>query len=383
MRVTAVTPVAVTVPFEREPLSFCFARVDTDAGLVGYGEACDSFGCSFAGVVAAAITDAYAPLLVDQEVDAVEPMAERLRAWTRRRIGDVWVAAQACSAIELALWDVAGKASGRSVSALLGRVRDRVEVYASSVFLEEGPAGWHAELLQPVLQRGVRRVKVRIGPEWRADLVTLASLRTLLGDDVELMVDGSEIFTLATALVVAGELGSLGVTWFEEPLPQRQRAAIATLARKSPIALAYGEHLYGVEDVLQLVSAEEADVLQPDASTCGGLAMARRMASVAIAGGRRVVPHVAAGPISLAANLHFAATMPAVKLIEYPFPLVSGWAALSPSDGLGIDTIEDGTLPVPDGPGLGVDLDEEAAARLPYHSISPRRGFPDRFTGDR
>jgi D-galactarolactone cycloisomerase len=383
MRIAALAPLAVTFPFEREPLSFCFVRVEADDGTIGYGECCDSYGCTFAGTVGAAITDAFAPLLVGEVVDAVEPHADRLRAWTRRRLGDRWVGGQARSGVEIALWDALGRSRSQSVSSMLGRVRDRVPVYASSVFLEEGTAAWHEELLRPLLDRGVRIVKVRIGPEWRRDLVTFAELQHRLGPDVELCVDGSEIFTLATAAAVAARLGELGAGWFEEPIPQGARAAIASLARHSPVAIAYGEHLYGVDDALDAIRADELAILQPDAATCGGIVEARRMASVAVAAGRRVVPHVAAGPIALAANLHVAASVAAIRAVEYPFPLAAAWSALGRGAALGPDAIEDGCLPVPDGPGLGVSLDEDAAARHPYARISPRAGFPDRFMGDR
>src|SRR5215472_816801 len=111
MKIISVSPIAVTFPLSREPMSFCFVRVEAEDGSVGYGEACDSYGCSYAGILATAITDAFAPLLVN-----------RMRLYTRRRLGDQWVAAQARSACEIALWDLAGQAAGLSVSALLGRV---------------------------------------------------------------------------------------------------------------------------------------------------------------------------------------------------------------------------------------------------------------------
>ena len=90
-----IPPFTATYPFERDPLSYCFVRIDTDEGLVGYGEACDSYGCSYAGVLAAVVNDAYAPLLIGQEVMAVESLVERLRLHTRRRLGDQWIAPQA------------------------------------------------------------------------------------------------------------------------------------------------------------------------------------------------------------------------------------------------------------------------------------------------
>lgn len=385
VKITSVTPVAVTFPLGREPMSFCFVRIEGDDGSVGYGEACDSYGCTYAGVLASAVTDAFAPLLVGQELGAVESLADRLRLYTRRRLGDQWVAVQARSACEIALWDLTGRAAGRSVSALLGQVRDRVPVYASSTFLDEGPASFHADLLAPLLERGVRLAKVRVGPNWRDDLRTLTELRERLGDDVELMIDGSETFTVPTALEIAARLAELGVRWFEEPVPQPNRAAIATLGARSPVPIAYGEHLYGREDVLDALE-RGVSVLQPDASTCGGIAEARAVAGLAGYHGARVVPHVCAGPVSLAANLAVAASVPAIRAIEYPPHLVPAWEALGVGADLG--AVVDGALTVPDTPGLGVALDEAAAAAHPYTPPGARvagtvGGLPDRFVGDR
>src|SRR5262249_2528583 len=153
---------------------------------------------------------------------------------------------------------------------------------------------------------------------------------------------GSEIFTLPTALAVAHRLADLGVTWFEEPLLQGARAGITELARSSPVSLAYGEHLFGVGDAVELVEHGHIGVLQPDAATCGGIDEARAMATVGIAAGLRVVPHVAAGPVSLAANLHLAASVPGIRAVEYPYPLADAWAALGTGPGLGPDVLVDG-----------------------------------------
>ena len=369
-------------------MSFFFVRVETDSGVVGFGEASDSYGCSYASVLKTVVDDVFTPLLIDQPLDAVEPLADRMRLFTRRRLGDQWVAVHARSAIELALWDIVGKSAKRSVSALIGSVRDRVEVYASTVFLEELSAQKHVELLAPLLERGVTKVKLRVGPEWEADLATLAEVRTLLGPRIQLMVDGSEIFTLPTAQHVAAALHALGVQWFEEPLPQGNRAGIEALVRTSTVPIAYGEHLFGADDAIDAMRREQLHVLQPDASTCGGIAEARRMAQAAAPFGVRVVPHVCAGPISLAANLHFAATVPAIRLIEYPPSLASAWDAFGRDCKFGAEAIVDGALGVPSGPGLGVDLDEAAVAAHPYQPPGARvagtiGGLPDRFVGDR
>ena len=201
------------------------------------------------------------------------------------------------------------------------------------------------------------------------------------------MVDGSETYTVATATLVADALADLGVTWFEEPVPQPSHAGIAELAARSPVPLAYGEHLYGVTEAIEAMRNGELLVLQPDASTCG-LAEARAMAAAAAGFGVRVVPHVCAGPISLAANLHLAATVPAIRMIEYPPVLEGVWNRFGAGADFGVGAIVDGTLAVPGAPGLGVDLDEAAAAASPYRPPGTRvagtvGGLPDRFTGDR
>jgi L-alanine-DL-glutamate epimerase-like enolase superfamily enzyme len=393
-----VRPIAVTLDLDREPMSFFFVRVETGDGLVGYGESCDSYGCSYAGVLAAAVDDAFAPLLIGEPLASVDYHTERLRLWTRRRLGDQWVASQARSAIEIALWDVQGKVRSRSVSDLLGRVRTTVPVYASLGFLEEGSADHHLEELQPFLARGVRHVKLRVGPEWAADLTTLAKVRAALDGDVGIMVDGSECFTLPTALEIAHRLHELGVVWFEEPIPQGSRAAIEELVRRSPIAIAYGEHLFGRDDALDALRRRQLSVLQPDASTCGGIGELRRIAEAAATFGTRVVPHVCAGPVSLAANLHCAATVAQIRMIEYPPSLAGAWDILATGAVLGPATVVDGALTVPAAPGLGVGLDEAVAAAHPYRAPrrlagvragasderrDARRGLPDRFVGDR
>jgi D-galactarolactone cycloisomerase len=398
VKIADVRPIAVTLDLDREPMSFFFVRIETDDGLVGYGESCDSYGCSYAGVLATVVDDAFAPLLIGESLGSVDLHAERLRLWTRRRLGDQWVAAQARSAVEIALWDLHGKTRGLCVAALLGQVRTTVPVYASIGFLEEGAAAHHLEQLQPFLARGVRHVKLRVGPEWASDLATLAHVRAALDPAVAIMVDGSECFTLPTALEIAYRLHELGVVWFEEPLPQGQRAAIEELAGRSPVAIAYGEHLFGRDDALDALRRRQLSVLQPDASTCGGIGELRRIAETAASFGVRVVPHVCAGPISLAANLHCAGGVSNIRMIEYPPSLTGAWDALGSGAPLGPGSIVDGALEVPGGPGLGVQLDELVAAANPYRAPrrlagvrvggssdagDARRGLPDRFVGDR
>jgi L-alanine-DL-glutamate epimerase-like enolase superfamily enzyme len=247
-----------------------------------------------------------------------------------------------------------------------------------------------------LLERGVAMVKLRVGPGWADDLATLGAVREALDPGIEMMIDGSEIFTLPTALEVASRLHDLGVRWFEEPIPQPERAGIEELARRSSVPIAYGEHLYSFDEALDALRRGQLSVLQPDATTCGGIAEARRIAQLGASFGARVVPHVCAGPIALAANLHLAASLTTIRAIEYPPSLLSAWHSLGRGAPLGIEAIVDGMLPVPAGTGLGVGLAEETAAAHPYHPPRRLAGvrdtqpstvsaplFPDRFAGDR
>ncbi len=386
MKITSVTVTPATYDFGWAPMSFCFVAIESDEGLVGWGEACDSFGCTYAGVVGAVVEQAFAPLLVGQELTAVDAVADRMRLFTRRRLGDAWIAAQARSAVENALWDLVGKSAGRSVSDLLGRARDSVEVYASGTFLEEMDAAGHVASFRPLVERGVQKAKSRVGPNWQRDLDTLAAVMAEL-PGVEFMVDGSETFTVPTALRIADRLAAMGIAWFEEPIPQNEHAALEILGSRSPVPIAYGEHLYGREEALDCLRGGHATVLQPDASTSGGLSEARRMAEVAAPFGARVVPHNCAGPVALAANLHLAASVPAIRLIEYPIHLVPVWAAFGTTAPFAPEHSVDGHLRIPDRPGLGVEPDVAGLAAHPYELPGDRVagtsvGLPDRFVGD-
>jgi D-galactarolactone cycloisomerase len=382
VRITEAEAIPFTFWHDREPLSYCLTRIETDEATVGWGEVCDSFGCTYGSVIETAVADAVAPLLIGEELDSPERLIHKVRSWTRRRLGHQWVAAHALSGIELALWDAIGKIGDKPVSSLVGGDARPVPLYASSVFLEEGTPEWHLELLAPLLDAGVRAVKLRIGVEWEADLETLTAIRGELDPAIALMIDGNENFTVTTALDIAERLAQLGVRWFEEPVPQDSPRAITAVAAGSPVPIAYGEHMFGLASFAEACERGQAHVLQPDVATCGGMAEALRIADEVVEAGFEVVPHTASGPVALSANLHFAAASPRVQLLEYPYPLAECWATIAPSCPIGPSHIVDGALCPPPGPGLGVEIDEDALHTRPYQPPAPRAGPSARFMGD-
>lgn len=346
-------------------LSCLFVRVETDEGMTGYGEVCDSLCCNYPVATKTLIEEALEPLLLNADPVPVEALAQRMYGATRRRLGDSGIARQAISGVEIALWDLAGKIEAKPVSQLLGGSRKQIPVYASGTYLDEGPPPWHLAFYEPCLRRGIKTIKVRMGREYRRDLETLRGFRKLLGDEIQLLVDGGELYSLAEALEISQVLAGLGVVFFEEPLPQCQSEAIASLVRKSSVRIACGEHLFNLYEFQDCLVHRRADVIQPDAAICGGISEARKVTVLGEAAGVSVIPHAAAGPFSLAANLHLAAAATHIPMLEYSFPLEPMWQAASTESAFSPDALREGSLAVPEGPGLGLAFDEEAWGNLP------------------
>jgi L-alanine-DL-glutamate epimerase-like enolase superfamily enzyme len=362
VKITRITSMPITYPAASVQMSFFVVRVETDNGLIGHGESCDCFGISYPRVLAAVVDDAFTPRLLGQELSSVELLMDSLRAATRRELGEQWASAQARSAVEMALWDLVGQEAGRSVSSIFGRVRDRIRVYAgSSPFLDQFPVDYHLDRLAPMLDRGVRSIKMRIGPDPKAAVAMMAALRARLGDEYELLVDASEWLNSGDAMWVARALAELDVRWLEEPLNQKRHGAINRLTRRSAVPVAYGEHLYSLEDALDVLSAGEVDVIQPDPGICG-FNDAYRIAKVAPHYGARVALHYHAGPIGLAASLQLAGSAASADILEFPFHLVPVLSAFSEDFDQGLDLIVDGEIVIPDRPGLGVRYNAELAA---------------------
>jgi L-alanine-DL-glutamate epimerase-like enolase superfamily enzyme len=299
--------------------------------------------------------------------------------WARRRIGDAGMAIQALSGLELALWDLYGKVAGRSVSQLLGQTRDRIPVYASGKFLDQ-PLDMHVRILGPALDRGVTSAKVRTSLDPDADLDVLRQLRAELPSSFSLVVDGNENFAVTTALRFAAGLADQGIRFFEEPVPQVYRRAVASVVARAPLPIAYGEHLFGAAEFGDALADGWPNIVQPDPSIAGGLSECLQVASIAEAYGVPVMPHAAAGPLAMAAGLHLAAIRQNVQVLEHAFTLEPIWEVLVGPE-LSTSAVVEGTLAVPSGPGLGLEVDEEALRAHPYQPKTYDMSMPRRSIG--
>lgn len=396
MKIASVQTVPLSVPLDEAAttrshplgipaLSYVLVRAETDEGLVGWGEMSDGWGFEYPDVAAALVGEALSRFVVGQDPTDVATLVERMWAWLRRRQGRRWLVAQAISGVEIALWDIVAKASDVSAGTLFGPVlRDEVPVYFSGNFLGQANARIHADSFVPAIDRGVGGIKVRIGADWEGHLEVLEELSRLLGPGTEIGVDGNEAFKVETALRIAERMGELGVAFFEEPTPRDRRAGLADLVARSPVPIAYGEH---VHRAVGFAALEEegplADIWQPDVTVVGGFLEAQATFELAASLERPISPHSATTPLGFAANLHAAALAPTLTRVEYSAtaiarlaPFFSGGAQVSP------EAVANGALRPPEGPGIGLEPDVESLIEA-YPVLPPTRidGLPLFYTG--
>ncbi|MEU3959884.1 mandelate racemase/muconate lactonizing enzyme family protein [Streptomyces buecherae] len=332
--------------------------VHTDAGITGVGSAFTT-----EDLVRGAI-DLLLPHLVGQDPIEVERIIETLHqtAFWMGRGGSL---THATSAIDIALWDIAGQALGQPVGRLLGgRHRTRVRPYASVLMDEAGPM---TDTLTALVEQGFTAFKIGWWKFGRVDAATdertVAAARAAIGDRL-LAVDagGSEAFFpggLAWAKRTARMLADHDVAWFEEPLAPDDLDGFAELRAGSPVPISGGEVLTRRQGFAPYLRRRAFDIVQPDTTKGGGLSESRRIGWQAQDLGIRLIPHGWNTAIGLAADLQLSAALAATDLVEYK----TGSAYVDELVAGGWRLDADGYLDIPTGPGLGVTLDPEAVAK--------------------
>lgn len=333
--------------------------VHTDAGLVGLGSVFTNDDLVRASL---ALLE---PLYAGESALEPERVSEKLHQhmfWLGRG-GSI---THTISGIDIALWDLLGKATGQSVGRLLGgRYRERVQPYASLLMQE--PAKMRESLLA-VKAQGFRAFKIGWGPFGRNSAATdeaiVKAAREAIGPDCRLMVDagGSDAYWTngyKWALNAARMLANYDVYWFEEPLQPDALEDFVLLREHSPIAIAGGEVLTRRQSFQPWLQARAFDIVQPDVTKVGGISEERRIAWMAQDHGVRFIPHGWNTAVGLAVDLQLASAFPGTDLVEYltgsPFIdniTIGGWQ---------LDA--DGMLSIPTQPGLGLELDPDAVAR--------------------
>jgi D-galactarolactone cycloisomerase len=298
------------------------------------------------------------PHLVGRDPADIEELWELMYGLTRW-YGRKGAAISALGGVDIALWDLRGKASGKPVYELLGAQRDWVPAYASGLFwtddlreLEE-EAGRHVE-------RGFRRVKMRLGRDAEYDLAAVDAARRGAGRGNDVIVDGSHRYTLELAESVGNELAARGVFWFEEPFPPEQLDAYVELRPRIAVPLAAGENDFGVQGFRELIRAGALDIVQPDACRAGGITECARIGRLAEEADLAVATHTWSDAVALLANAHVVASLEngiTVEVDQTGNPFIDELLA-EPL------RVEDGRLLLGNAPGLGVELDDGTVSRL-------------------
>jgi L-alanine-DL-glutamate epimerase-like enolase superfamily enzyme len=334
--------------------------VRTDEGPVGYGS------CYTSGKLVAGAIELLWPLLRGQSAVEPERVSETLRqsSFWQGRGGAV---EHAISGIDIALWDLMGKACSQPVSRLLGgNYRQAIKPYGSILFDEPEPL---CRTLASVVERGFRAIKMGWRPFGRRDPkfdeLLVRTARRTVGDHVELMVDagGSEQFWphgTSWARNTAAMLADVGVVWFEEPLPPDDLAGYIELTRVSPVPIAGGEVLTRRQSFQPWIENRAVDILQPDCTKNGGLSESRRIAWLAADHNVQVVPHGWNTAVGLAADLQFSAAIPVARYVEYLTP--AAYIDEITTEPFRLDG--QGLLEIPTRPGLGIEIDPDRLKRF-------------------
>ncbi len=337
-------------------------EVETDAGVIGVGEA---FGNPF-------ITREYfrmvEPMFVGRSVFDFDHVEARIRnAMYHLGVGNQLTACLA--AINVALWDAIARGFGVRVCDLVGGCgRTRIAAYASTGFFSDDPDRQLEHMLQEAAAEPYAGAKIKIGRGIRNDVDRVRRAREVLGPDRLLLVDINGAYTADLALECARAIAPFDIHWIEEPLPPGDLRGYAELRARSPIPLAAGEAHHTVRDFRALIDGRCIDIVQPSIPGVGGLTEAKRIATLAQVQNLRVAPHVWGGAIGLATALQFIASLPDSPHTDHPpYPLMLEYD-MSDNE-LRTRLVKDpprldaGHLLLPEGPGLGVELDRDAVER--------------------
>ncbi len=349
-------------------------RLETDDGLVGWGEGKNAAGSSGEyGTLVHLLNHDFGPRIVGRDPADVtfiwEDLYSGVRADKARMAGHAMpemarrgLTIAAISAIDIALWDILGKADGKPVWQLLGgRKAERMPAYASGGWANADQIG---DQLQGYIDSGgFKAVKMRVGAMDGAAHVSAARVkaaRKALGPGVEIAVDAHGTYTVAEARRFAHMVADCDLAWFEEPVIADDKTGMAEVRAACNIPIATGESEATRFAFRDLAMLRAADIFQPDPAFCGGITETMRIGTLASAFNLRLAPHLWAGAPCFFAGLHICAASPASFTIEFSLganPMIHDIIT---------DTVaaHDGMVGIPDGPGLGFTMDEAALKRF-------------------
>jgi D-galactarolactone cycloisomerase len=343
--------------------TICLVKITCDDGTFGWGE-----GYGPAGVIKAGV-EFFRESLIGCNPLETESLWQMmyLRSLDYARRG---VLLSALSAIDVALWDLKGKILGQPVSVLLGgRRRQSVRTYATGMYFTKAES-LSEKLAQEALgykEQGFDAMKMKVGLNIEEDIENVKAVRQAIGPDIDLMIDANHAYSLTEAMKLARAVESYRISWFEEPVSPEYYSSYSQLRKATSIPIAGGECEYLRCGFLHLFQQQCVDIAQPDICAAGGLTEVKRIADMAYTFGVDLVPHTWGTGIALSAAMHLIANidMPGGRL-NNPDALMELDRTENPlRDELVQPTFspDNGRLQVPDEPGLGVNVDEDALRR--------------------
>jgi L-talarate/galactarate dehydratase len=345
----ADNPLVVGLPVPTDTREFVTLELGTDQGLVGLG--LTFFGGALTPALKAAV-DALARLLVGDDPTQVEAIAAKLRR-AAGGSGPGGIFSLALSAIDMACWDLKGKAVGQSVCALLGGLRDRVATYASGALMRPHPVDYLAKAGPRLRDMGFRQMKMQCGsePTVAASVERVRVMREAIGPDVDLMCDINQLWNVNQAIEVGRRIEPYHLFWLEDPVAHDDYPGLARIADALTAPIAAGEYHYGIVPFRHLLEARSIDIAMIDLLRVGGITQWMKVAGMAEAFNLPVVSHLVPE-----IHVHLVAAIPNGLTVEY-MPWSLRLFEETPA-------LERGELVVPKKPGLGLTFDQAAIKRF-------------------
>ncbi len=346
-----------------------WVKVESDAGITGIGE------CVHGGVQAIALIQALSDKLVGRDPFAIDALFEEMRRAHVFDGGYAGALITALTGIEIALWDLKGKALGVPITELLGgRFRDKIRVYADCEVDPRMDAGEVRKVVDEVRERGFTALKIDVDEgeaphkdafnftagEYEHDRMVglIERVYEAAGDDIAMAVDVHTRLDVPSAIRLARDCERFHLLWLEEPVPPENIDAMREVTQASSTPICAGENLYLRHGFRELIEKQAVNAIMPDIPKCGGLSECRKIANLAELYYIPFAPHNVASPIGTMASAQVCATVPNFLILEFHWLHREYWTTITQDKK---DIIKDGYIEMSDRPGIGLELNEEVA----------------------
>ena len=373
MKIAHVETYLLDAPLERpfaysrswfDRRSVVLVEITTDTGLTGWGEA---FG---PGRMSLAALNMLGPALIGADPMQTETLWQRLYSPLREH-GRQGPLVDALSAIDIALWDIKRKHLQMPIHRLLGGpIRTEVPAYATGLFrfTEGDPEEYLAAEAKSYIEEGFSAVKMKVGFGLKKDVRAVRAVRNAIGSEPLLMVDANEAYDATAAIRLGRQIEQYDIAWFEEPVPPEHLESYRDVRRGQPIPVAGGEATFTRYGFREIFVKGAMDIVQPDICAAGGFSECKKIIDMAQAFGVRCNPHTFGSPVAIAASLHLLAVTPdnPVSLNATPPMLEFDRTEHPVRSALMTEPLEprEGVVKIPDGPGLGIDLDRNVVKQF-------------------